>query len=283
MVVTVLALVFASLIVATRGFHGEARSVSDAQGVLQTSNELQRTVIDVETGLRGYLLTGEDRFLEPFDDGLRLIPIELQDLHPHVTEPDQRARLAGLDTRIQSYVDGYAVPQRMAGPGVGRRRIRGAASEGKRLVDAVRESFDAFDRAEERLVSHRRDAAELRGAIATATGVGGMILSVVMLIGLGWYLRRFVIAPVRRVADAADRLARGDRRSSRTSARRSRAATRSASAAPPTSSRAPARTSARRSWRRCAWSWRPTSRALLAASTSSPPPSRRPSRRSARS
>jgi hypothetical protein len=74
-VVAVLALVFASLIVATRGFHDEARSVSDAQGVLQTANQLQRTVIDVETGLRGYLLTGEDRFLQPFDAGLRSIPI----------------------------------------------------------------------------------------------------------------------------------------------------------------------------------------------------------------
>ena len=38
-----------------------------------------------------------------------------------------------------------------------------------------------------------------------------MILSVLMLIGLGWYLRRSVIAPVRRVAEAADRLARGER------------------------------------------------------------------------
>ncbi|HEX4690973.1 MAG TPA: response regulator [Solirubrobacteraceae bacterium] len=38
-----------------------------------------------------------------------------------------------------------------------------------------------------------------------------MILSILMLVGLGWYLRRFVITPVRRVAEAADRLARGDR------------------------------------------------------------------------
>ena len=60
--------------------------------MLQTANELQRTVIDVETGLRGYLLTGEDRFLQPFDAGLRTIPIQLEDLHRHVAEPDQARR-----------------------------------------------------------------------------------------------------------------------------------------------------------------------------------------------
>jgi two-component system sensor histidine kinase/response regulator len=210
-VVAVLALVFASLIVATRGFHGEARSVSEAQEVLQTANELERTVIDVETGLRGYLLTGDDRFLQPFDEGLRSIPIQIEDLHRTVTQPDQRARLDALDAHIDAYVDDYAVPQRVAGPGGGTRRIRRAAQDGKRLVDALRARFDAFDGAEESLVARRSAAAELRGAIATGTGVGGMILSVLLLLGLAWYLRRFVIAPVRRVGEAADRLARGDR------------------------------------------------------------------------
>jgi PAS domain S-box-containing protein len=211
-VVAVLAVVFTSLIVATRGFHEEARSVSNAQEVLQTANELERTVIDVETGLRGFMLTDDRSLLEPFDEGLRSIPSQLRALHARVGQPGQRRRLATLDARIQAYVDRYAVPQRMAGPRLGAERIRAATRRGKRLVDALRAGFDGFDGAEEALVAKRRDAAELRGAIATGTGVGGMVLSVLMLVGLGWYLRRFVIAPVRRVAEAADRLARGDRR-----------------------------------------------------------------------
>ena len=202
-VVAVLALVFASLIVATSGFHDEARSVSSAQEVLQTANELERTVIDVETGLRGYLLTGEDDFLAPFDAGLRKIPIQLQQLNARVGQPDQRARLRVLDARINAYVDGYAVPQRIAGPGVGAQRIRIRAREGKRLVDDLRDRFASFDRAEDALVAARRQSAERRGAIATETGVAGMVLSVLMLLALGWYLRRFVIAPVRRVGEAA--------------------------------------------------------------------------------
>src|SRR3954454_2428413 len=102
-VVAVLAFVFASLIVATRGFHEEARSVSSAQEVLQTANELERTVIDVETGLRGYLLTGDDSLLEPFDAGLRSIPIQLHALHGRVSQPDQRRRLPARDATLPAY------------------------------------------------------------------------------------------------------------------------------------------------------------------------------------
>ena len=212
LVVAVIALIFASLVGATRSFHGEERSASRTQGVLQASNELERTVIDVETGLRGYLLTRQDVFLEPFDAGLRSIPVQVAGLRPLVVVPAQRARLEAIAARIAAYVHDYAVPNRAAGPGAGLRQTRRAAADGKRQVDDLRRRFRAFDAAEAALVAQRRQRAERRGAVSTWAGVGGMVVSVLLLLGLGWYLRRSILAPVRQVADAAGRLAGGDRR-----------------------------------------------------------------------
>src|SRR5690349_1828377 len=41
---------------------------------LVLANNLEQRVIDLETGLRGYLLTGERRFLAPRSAALRVIP-----------------------------------------------------------------------------------------------------------------------------------------------------------------------------------------------------------------
>jgi two-component system sensor histidine kinase/response regulator len=209
--VAVLAVVFSSLIVATNGFHAEANSASRAQEVLQAGNDLEATVIDVETGLRGFLLTGQRGYLQPFDDGLHILPSQEQRLRELVVTPEERGRVAQIDARISDYLQTYAIPQRTAGPGVGLRRLRRAAAVGKLRVDDLRRRFRAFDVFEEGLVADRRGSAELRGRIATAAGVAGMVVSLLLLVWLGWYLRRSVLAPVRRVAEAAGRLAGGDR------------------------------------------------------------------------
>ena len=45
-----------------------------AAAVRISSMGLQSALKDVETGQRGFLLTGEVRYLEPYREGIRLIP-----------------------------------------------------------------------------------------------------------------------------------------------------------------------------------------------------------------
>jgi diguanylate cyclase (GGDEF)-like protein len=44
-------------------------AVIGMQGQLRTANDLQAAMLDQETGLRGYALTGEQEFLQPYRDG----------------------------------------------------------------------------------------------------------------------------------------------------------------------------------------------------------------------
>src|ERR1700733_9770882 len=49
---------------------------------------------DAETGQRGYLLTGDDNYLEPYKSALAAIPTTLVDLRKLTTDnPDQQRRL----------------------------------------------------------------------------------------------------------------------------------------------------------------------------------------------
>ncbi len=48
--------------------------------VLDSSERLLSNVLDAETGQRGFLLTGEDRYLEPYNQASNAVPRELTTL-----------------------------------------------------------------------------------------------------------------------------------------------------------------------------------------------------------
>ena len=90
------------------------------------------------------------------------------------------------------------------------RRARGEVSrDGKRQLDALRDRFDDFNRAEAMLGGHPprpHDARASHSVLIAATGAGG---SAMLLLLLWLYLQRAVLLPVRRVSIAARRLASG--------------------------------------------------------------------------
>ena len=62
---------FGALVLNIRGQHAVAQDALRAERILSASNAAERDLVDVETGLRGYLLTGDSRYLEPYETGRR--------------------------------------------------------------------------------------------------------------------------------------------------------------------------------------------------------------------
>src|ERR1041385_5662522 len=60
---------FGVLVLNVRKQHADAQDALRAERILSASNAAERDLVDVETGLRGYLLTGEQRYLEPYESG----------------------------------------------------------------------------------------------------------------------------------------------------------------------------------------------------------------------
>src|SRR5215813_2373195 len=71
---------FAVLLVAIHNESDSAKLARHSQLVLATANQLERLVVDMETGERGYLLTGEQRFLAPWEDARAAFPATAQRL-----------------------------------------------------------------------------------------------------------------------------------------------------------------------------------------------------------
>ena len=65
---------FAVLLLAIRDVRASERQTRRAQDVVVSVNALERLLLDLESGQRGYVLTGERRFLQPWNAARRAFP-----------------------------------------------------------------------------------------------------------------------------------------------------------------------------------------------------------------
>jgi CHASE3 domain sensor protein len=65
---------FAILLLAIGDLRGAERRSRHAQDVLVAANHLERLLLDLETGQRGFVITREERFLEPWRRARRAFP-----------------------------------------------------------------------------------------------------------------------------------------------------------------------------------------------------------------
>jgi PAS domain S-box-containing protein len=204
--------IFAILLVAIGELRDSSNAARHSEQVLAAANRLERRVIDLETGLRGLLLTRDERFLGPFRSAQAAVPPEAKRLQGLVSSsPEQIARAKALSTAIDDYLKGYVVPEVLHGQvRAGSRGAVRSIGEGKRRIDGLRGQFSQFIAAESTLADSRRDAADNQARAAVLIGVGGLVLSVLLILAFSGYLTRALLRPIGRVAAGARRLAGGD-------------------------------------------------------------------------
>jgi signal transduction histidine kinase len=179
--------------------------------VLVAANSLERSVIDLETGARGFLITHEERFLEPWNAARAALDGQMSELTRLAGVPAQHERATRIVEAVEDYARAYSLPLVAAA----RRRDASVEStsttdEGKRRLDAIRGQFAGLIAAEQRLAASRQERSDTAGQqaiLAVAAGLGGSIILVLLFSG---YLVRAVVAPVRRASLMAGRLAAGD-------------------------------------------------------------------------
>ena len=203
---------FAVLLSAVADLRRLEEQARRSEEVLVVANRLERLVVDLETGQRGYLLTGADRFLEPWQAARTAFPAQAQTLERLVAgSPRQLARAQQIRRDGISYLENYSIPLIEAA-----RHDRASATtaeateEGKRRVDDMRAAFDQFVAAEDALAAAREAQADDAATRATLAAAGGLTGSIVLVAVFTIYLAHGIVRPVRRAASMAGRLAAGD-------------------------------------------------------------------------
>ena len=202
---------FAVLLSAVSSLRDSNRLAQHSFAELARADRLERQLIDAETGLRGYALTREPRFLVPFERARARFPADARALVGFADDPGQRRlgrRIAGAG---DSYLAGYGVPLvravRRDDPWA---RSAAVIAEGKRRMDAVRALFRRYERTEALLARRDQDRSDSAARRAVAGATAGLVGSVLLILALAGSFLRAVVLPVRRAAAMAGRLAGGD-------------------------------------------------------------------------
>jgi two-component system, sensor histidine kinase and response regulator len=210
LVVVIITGAFVVLVLGISGLNNTATRARRSDETLQTANASERSLVDLETGVRGYLLTGERVFLGPYVQARASIGPELTHLVTLAENPTQQMRARGIASAVASYERSYADPLAHGSGRLARPRDVTVTFAGKRALDAIRGRFELFDRTAQLHADRQRVATASSAHVALTAAGGAFTLLVLVLVALAAYLARAVLAPIRSTAKAAKRLGEGD-------------------------------------------------------------------------
>jgi signal transduction histidine kinase len=212
---TLIALLTAAIVVGALAISAADAARNRVVNVLSPAalhgSRLYSALLSQETGVRGYLLSAQRPFLQPYSTGVADEVAELRALRPLLTGlPAARTDLTATVRRIDNWRSGYAVPA-IAQVTTSGRPLPGAnIATGKAEFDGVRTPLAAFQRyvADQRAIALRD-----LGTATTILDVTAITIAVVLLLGLialGIGLRSAAIRPLARLASDARQVAGGD-------------------------------------------------------------------------
>ena len=164
----------------------ERESLSVRTREIQAKTEsLFSELKDAETGQRGYLLTGQDPYLAPYNAAVQAIPVQLDGLRKLTIDPGQQARIASLRPLIAAKLAELKETIDLRRTGAAAAALQVVSSDrGQQTMDQIRDAMAAMRAGEESLLEERseRAAAAARGlGLVMASGAG--LLLIVLLAG----------------------------------------------------------------------------------------------------
>ncbi|TAE54490.1 MULTISPECIES: CHASE3 domain-containing protein [unclassified Microcoleus] len=80
-------------------------NVTSSHKILQELAQLDMLLLEAETGQRGYLYTGKENFLEPYNEANASINVQLAELREKMKNPTQQEKLGQLQILIRERID----------------------------------------------------------------------------------------------------------------------------------------------------------------------------------
>ena len=163
---------------------------------------------DAETGQRGYVITREDRYLEPYNAALDGIA-HVRELT--IDNPVQTQRIDDLkpfvDDKFEELLETINLRRNETFEAA---RDVVLTDAGKSIMDNIRLLLDAMSSAEEVLLVERSAAAESAASTAKTILIAGTVLAVAVLAAIAYFLTRGITGGVNQIGAALKRISVGD-------------------------------------------------------------------------
>jgi methyl-accepting chemotaxis protein len=198
--------------VSTARLSGSGRWVSHTHEVMASTETVLALLTDAETGARGFALTGEEDYLQPFELAQQRLHDQINALRGLVADnPAQQARtydLERLSNGRLAAAQGIIEARRRGG--LDQAAVASREGRGKRLMDDARRIVAEMKAEENRLLVERQASAESAVEISHVVVIGGTLLLILVVMTGATAVSRSLTRPLSRLMEGVDRIGKGN-------------------------------------------------------------------------
>ncbi|HEY9762182.1 MAG TPA: CHASE3 domain-containing protein [Trichocoleus sp.] len=177
--------------------------VSHTHAVKADLKDLEKQLVDAETGQRGFIFTGQEPFLEPYNASIHEFGATVKELKNLIQDnPKQLERLDKVEELADDKYAELATTIELKRQGKNQELMALVVSgRGKQAMDQIREILAEMIREEDSLLSVRQKTAQDAIVRSDMVSLGGTFLAIGVSIGALVIISRQVISPIHRVAE----------------------------------------------------------------------------------
>jgi methyl-accepting chemotaxis protein len=140
--------------------------------------QLEKLMLDAETGQRGFIFTGDEQFLEPYNQAIDQIDDTFTTLDNLIDDnPEQQARLAQINTLIDQKIAELSQTIDLKRTNQNEALMALVLSgHGKQIMDEARSILQTMLEVEETLMEQRKKSANQAANTANLIALGGTLL-----------------------------------------------------------------------------------------------------------
>ena len=206
------------LMVAFVAFQGAQQVIRTMDGLVKSREnaravrEVRLLLVNAETGQRGFLLTGEARYLEPYEKATRELDDNLRTLHEALgDDPEQRARMARIEPLIRDKLAELSETIRLRQ----QKDLEAALAvvrtdRGKQVMDQLRQEFrEMLELEDQRWARFEAQARENSQRSILVLGAGTLLGVLIVVLG-SLAITRSITGPLDRLVAGAEQIGRGN-------------------------------------------------------------------------
>ncbi|MBV8781853.1 MAG: CHASE3 domain-containing protein [Phycisphaerae bacterium] len=187
-------------------------SLNRSHQILEQLGNVASTLKDAETGQRGFVVTAQDSYLEPYQAAQAHIGEEMSGLKNLLSDDTRLGQLSDLIntkfSEMQEIIDLRKKDRTDAGFKAAQQLV--LTNRGKLTMDQIRDLVKQIGDDESRKLGDRTRESQDSADAARATIIGGIAIISVLMIVAGYVIARSIAVPLRKVTAAAEQIASGD-------------------------------------------------------------------------
>jgi len=180
--------------------------------VLQNQEQILSLLMDAETGQRGYIITGDERYLEPYNLAVKDVTTKINDvLELTKDNAKQQQRIGTLKSLV---TDKFTELNQT----IELRRVKGfdaalqiiITDKGKKIMDDIRSVVAEIEKDENDLLNSRTLTMNSNVRMTKSVIIYGSSFGIILVIIIGFLIVRNISGPLNEITKIATRISEGD-------------------------------------------------------------------------